>query len=152
MEYGIELTEIKGFLCPSLISFHRLPEKHKDLYGLVTCIPLTDVIISTFHLLIKVQLRERKQKPIQVCLDKCVITALVRRYGICGNYIFMNSMKTCPSVTFYFMKISFSDIDRKWILLNMIRALSGSHSLSWSIHTKDESKRETAFAFIFGVN
>ena len=34
----------------------------------------------------------------------------------------MNSMKTCPSVTFYFMKISFSDIDRKWILPSMIRA------------------------------
>ena len=34
----------------------------------------------------------------------------------------MNSMNTCPSVTFYFMKISFSDIDRKWILPNMIRA------------------------------
>ena len=31
--------------------------------------------------------------------------------------LIMNSMKTCPSVTFYFMKISFSDIDRKWILL-----------------------------------
>ena len=26
------------------------------------------------------------------------------------------------------------------------------HSLNWSIHTKDESKRGTAFAFIFGVN
>ena len=35
---------------------------------------------------------------------------------------FMNSLKTCPSVTFYFMKISFTDIDRKWILPNMIRA------------------------------
>ena len=35
----------------------------------------------------------------------------------------MNSMKTCPSVTFYFMIISFSDIDRKWILRNMIRAV-----------------------------
>ena len=34
----------------------------------------------------------------------------------------MNSMKTCPSVTFYFMKISFSDIDRKWVLPNMIGA------------------------------
>ena len=34
----------------------------------------------------------------------------------------MNSKKTCPSVTYYFMKISFSDIDRKWILPNMIRA------------------------------
>ena len=27
-----------------------------------------------------------------------------------------------------------------------------SHSLYWSIHTKDESKRGIAFAFIFGVN
>ena len=26
------------------------------------------------------------------------------------------------------------------------------HSLYWSIHTKDESKRGSAFAFIFGVN
>ena len=26
------------------------------------------------------------------------------------------------------------------------------HSLYWSIHTKDESKCETAFAFIFAVN
>ena len=26
------------------------------------------------------------------------------------------------------------------------------HSLYWSIHTKDESKRRTTFAFIFGVN
>ena len=34
----------------------------------------------------------------------------------------MNSMKTCPSVTFYFMKNSFSDISRKRILPNMIRA------------------------------
>ena len=34
----------------------------------------------------------------------------------------MNSMKTCPSITFYLMKKSFSDIDRKWILPNMIRA------------------------------
>ena len=27
-----------------------------------------------------------------------------------------------------------------------------SHSLHWTIHTKDESKCETTFAFIFGVN
>ena len=33
-----------------------------------------------------------------------------------------NSMKTCPSVTFYFLKNKFSDISRKWILPNMIRA------------------------------
>ena len=28
--------------------------------------------------------------------------------------------ETCPSVTFYLMKISFSDISRKWILPNMM--------------------------------
>ena len=37
--------------------------------------------------------------------------------------IIMNSMKTCPSVTFYFMNNSFSDVSRKWILPNMIRAV-----------------------------
>ena len=39
------------------------------------------------------------------------------------NIIAMNSMKTCNSVTFYFMKNSFSDISRKCILPNMIRAV-----------------------------
>ena len=47
---------------------------------------------------------------------------------------------------------SFSDIRRKCILPNLIRAVKRLHSLYWSIHTKDESKRETAFASIFGVN
>ena len=36
--------------------------------------------------------------------------------------ICMNSMKTCPSITSYFMKNSFSDIRRKCILPNIIRA------------------------------
>ena len=65
----------------------------------------------------------------------------------------MNSMETCNSVTFYFMKNSFSVISNKWILPNMIRVVKARlHSLYWSIHTKDESKRDSAFAFIFGVN
>ena len=38
----------------------------------------------------------------------------------------MNSMKTSPSVTFYFIKISFSDIDRKWNLPNMIEVVNPS--------------------------
>ena len=37
---------------------------------------------------------------------------------------FMNSMKTCPSVTFYFMKSSFSDISRKCILPNTTRTVA----------------------------
>ena len=40
---------------------------------------------------------------------------------------------------------SFSDINRKWIL-------SAATLIVRSIHTKDESKRDSAFAFIFGVN
>ena len=35
----------------------------------------------------------------------------------------MNSLQTCNSVTFYFMKNSFSDVSRKWILQNMIGAV-----------------------------
>ena len=70
----------------------------------------------------------------------------------------MNSMQTCHSVMFYFMKNSFSDVSRKWILPNMIRAGKKIAKQCWdtttpeSIHTKDESKRGSAFAFIFGVN
>ena len=44
------------------------------------------------------------------------------RSEVVQQEMFMNFMKTCPSVTFYFMKNSFSDISRKWILPNMIRA------------------------------
>ena len=36
--------------------------------------------------------------------------------------------------------------------MNSMKLVIPLHSLCWSIHTKDESKRETAFAFIFGVN
>ena len=37
-------------------------------------------------------------------------------------------------------------------LMNSMKLAIPLHSLYWSIHTKDESKRGTAFAFIFGVN
>ena len=36
--------------------------------------------------------------------------------------------------------------------MNSMKLVNSLHSLYWSIHTKDESKRGTAFAFIFGVN
>ena len=36
--------------------------------------------------------------------------------------------------------------------MNSMKLVIPLHSLYWSIHTKDESKRRTAFAFIFGVN
>ena len=38
------------------------------------------------------------------------------------------------------------------ICMNAMKLVIPLHSLYWSIHTKDESKRGTAFAFIFGVN
>ena len=38
------------------------------------------------------------------------------------------------------------------LLMNSMKLAIPLHSLYWSIHTKDESKRGTAFAFIFGVN
>ena len=36
--------------------------------------------------------------------------------------------------------------------MNSMKLVILLHPLCWSIHTKDESKRGTAFAFIFGVN
>ena len=38
------------------------------------------------------------------------------------------------------------------VIMNSKKLVIPLHSLYWSIHTKDESKRGTAFAFIFGVN
>ena len=38
------------------------------------------------------------------------------------------------------------------ISMNSMKHVIPLHSLYCSIHTKDESKRGTAFAFIFGVN
>ena len=37
-------------------------------------------------------------------------------------------------------------------IMKSMKLVTPLHSLYWSIHTKDESKRGTAFAFIFGVN
>ena len=38
------------------------------------------------------------------------------------------------------------------LTMNSMKLVIPLHSLYWSIHTKDESKRGIAFAFIFGVN
>ena len=38
------------------------------------------------------------------------------------------------------------------VFMKSMKFVTLLHSLHWSIHTKDESKRGTAFAFIFGVN
>ena len=47
--------------------------------------------------------------------------------------------ETCHSVTFYFVK-------------NDSKRCCDTSTMPESIHTKDESKRGSAFAFIFGVN
>ena len=41
---------------------------------------------------------------------------------------------------------------RQQLYMNSMKLVIPLHSWYWSIHTKDESKRGTAFAFIFGVN
>ena len=38
------------------------------------------------------------------------------------------------------------------VCMNSMKLVIPLHSIYWSIHTKDESKRGTAFAFFFGVN
>ena len=48
---------------------------------------------------------------------------------------------------YYFMYYSAS-----YVIMNSMKLVIPLHLLHWSIHTKDESKRGTAFAFIFGVN
>ena len=48
--------------------------------------------------------------------------------------------------------ISLLEINSQVFLMNSMKLVIPLHSLYWSIHTKDESKCETAFAFIFGVN
>ena len=38
------------------------------------------------------------------------------------------------------------------LIMNSMKLVILLHLLYWTIHTEDESKRGTAFAFIFGVN
>ena len=57
---------------------------------------------------------------------------------VTSQHIYHEFHETGHSFTFYFMKK-----DSKWCC---------DTTTSESIHTKDESKRDSAFAFIFGVN
>ena len=76
----------------------------------------------------------------------CLVNKSMLGFSNVNTKDIMNSMQTCNSVTFYFMKNSFPDISMKCISPNMMSVDMES------IHTKDESKRGSAFAFIFGVN
>ena len=44
------------------------------------------------------------------------------------------------------------EIPNAWQIMKSMKLVIPLYSLYWSIHTKDESKRGTAFAFIFGVS
>ena len=55
-------------------------------------------------------------------LDRYSLQIVLHYTAVYKHSAIMNSMQTCNSVTFYFMKNSFSDVSRKWILPNMIRA------------------------------
>ena len=52
---------------------------------------------------------------------------------------------TGPHLIFYSTLLSI-------VIMNSMKLVIPLHPVYGSIHTKDESKRGTAFAFIFGVN
>ena len=56
-----------------------------------------------------------------------------------------SGLKGSPPATDHFLFSNLLDINSMKLVIPLL-------SLYWSIHTKDESKRGTAFAFIFGVN
>ena len=72
----------------------------------------------------------------------------------------MDEQNSIQEVNFYCFAITLSDIIIKCqmsnreltLYMSSMKLVNPLHSLYWSIHTKDESKRGTAFAFIFGVN
>ena len=76
--------------------------------------------------------------PNKLCEDISSQSAAKRFTGHCVWKAAHEFHETCHSVTFYFMKK-----DSKWCC---------DTTTPESIHTKDESKRGWAFAFIFGVN
>ena len=69
-----------------------------------------------------------------------LLDLLVRCNRICMTAV-GRLMCVCSMLGFQLMK-----------LMDSMKLVIPSHSLYWSIHTKDESKRGTVFAFIFGVN
>ena len=64
------------------------------------------------------------------------------------NYHFEEGLLNCTLEIDIFL--NFLNIIPQY--LNSMKLVIPLHSLYWSIRTKDESKRGTAFAFIFGVN
>ena len=52
----------------------------------------------------------------------------------------------------YIKWTKFNELCHMNLIMNSMKLVIPLHWLYWSIHTKDESKRGTAFAFSFGVN
>ena len=71
-----------------------------------------------------ITLARRESKKKQGSGDVVVVSMASRPVSQALGKLSMNCMKTSNSVTFYFMKNSFSDISRKRILLNMIRVVN----------------------------
>ena len=62
-------------------------------------------------------------------------------------------MNSSGTVVVVYCKDTYKNAQEIYItVMNSMKLVIPLHSLYWSIHTKDESKRGTAFAFIFGVN
>ena len=63
-------------------------------------------------------------------------------------------IRTCPHLAHIYLWRFFACFKYVWESqsLNSMKLVIPLHELYWSIHTKDESKRGTAFAFIFCVN
>ena len=59
----------------------------------------------------------------------------------------------CPGLPSNYASVyCYNDTLSSGMAMNSMKLVIPLHSMYWSIHTKDESKRGTAFAFIFGVN
>ena len=81
----------------------------------------------------------------------CILSHRVFHFmtrNVLCHMTYMNSMKLVIPLHFIYWKTKFLILAGSAFSPNTIRAGNQLHSLYWSIHTKDESKRETAFAFI----
>ena len=71
------------------------------------------------------------------------------------HQVFVQGMRLCMGHVqedHHQFNISIPEASKHHLVMNSMKLVIPLHSLYWSIHTKDESIRGTAFAFIFGVN
>ena len=80
-----------------------------------------------------------------VKLVKCIQCSLVGRYEL--QFDLSVSLLSVVKIALHWLAPG-----QRLLLANLSLMGYLLYSLYWSIHTKDESKRDSAFAFIFGVN